>query len=307
MGVRRLPILVAAVLAGALAAAIVLPGGAGARKHPKFVVGKDNLVAPLTMPANPRPGPVPHCHRLRLQCVRNVVRRLRQREADLGCDHRAVFATTYRVFTEAILKTLKPNPNILQFPRYLYTEDALFADVYIANSRAHDQGRRVSPAWQIAFKTAGEGDVNASQDMLLGINGHVQNDMPFVIAALSTHTRTGVSRKPDHDKFNEMLAGAYQDVVSEVKRRYDPAVELTNSPLTPLDDAAGLQLVKQWREDVWKNANRLLAARTPVEKAEVAKDIEDNAADWAQGIAAIPQPGYRPQRDAYCATHNPDA
>jgi hypothetical protein len=307
MGARRLPILAMAVLAAALAAGTFDPGGAGARKHPKFVVGKDNLVAPLVIPANPRPGPVPHCPRPRLICLRDTVKRLKQREALLGCDHRAVFATTYRVLTQVMIRTLRAEPNFFRWPRYLFFEDGLFADVYMANSRAWGRGKRVSPAWQIAFSTAAEGEVNAAQDMLLGINAHVQNDMPFVLAALGTHTRNGVSRKADHDAENEILANAYQEVVSEVERRYDPAVGLTNSTLTPLDDAAGLQLVKHWREDVWTNANRLLAAKTPAEKADVSKSIEDNAAEWAQGISAFVTPGYRPQRDAYCATHNPDA
>jgi hypothetical protein len=308
MGARRIKFLVIVMLAGLLAAATLLAAGAGAkRKHPKFVVGKNNLVAPLVIPANPRPGPVPHCHKLRLKCVRNALRRLRTRESDLGCDHRAVFATTYRVLTEALLKTMRDNPAFFRFPRYFFAEDALFAGVYIANGRAWNRGRRVSPAWQIAFSQAADGDLNAAQDMLLGINAHVQNDMPFVLASLSTHTRKGYSRKADHDKANDVLASAYERVVSEVKARYDPVVELTNSPLTPLDDAAGLELVKQWRETVWTNANRLLAAKTPAEKAQVITDIEDNAADWAQMIAAVPSPGYRAQRDAYCATHNPDA
>lgn len=304
MGVRRLSILAVLVLVGTLTAAI-LPSAVGAKR--KHVVGKNNLVAPLTIPRKPRPGPVPHCHRPRLKCVRTVIRRLKAREAALGCDHRAVFATTYRVLTQAILETFKRSPSHFRWHRYFFFEDALFADVYIGNSRAWDRGRRVSPAWRIAFETAATGEVNAAQDMLLGINAHVQNDMPFVLAALGTKTRRGVSRKSDHDAGNAVLEAAYEDVVSEVKRRYDPLVELTNSPLTPLDDAAGLQLTKQWREDVWTNAERLLAAGSAAERAEVAREIEDNAAFWAQGIATAQSPGYRPQRDAYCAANNPDA
>ena len=41
--------------------------------------------------------------------------------------------------------------------------------------------------------------------MLLGINAHVQNDMPFVLAQLGLRDRKGQSRKPDHDNFNEVL------------------------------------------------------------------------------------------------------
>ena len=290
-----------------LVATAALPGGVGARKHRKFVVGRDNLVAPLAIPANPRPGPVPHCPRARLSCLRTTVDRLERRETRLGCDHRAVFATTYRVLTQVMVRTLKGNPRFFRWPRYLYFEDGLFADVYMANSRAWDRGERVSPAWQVAFETAAHGEVNAAQDMLLGINAHVQNDMPFVLAALGTETRKGVSRKADHDAENEILADAYQEVVSEVERRYDAAVGLTNSTLTPLDDALGLQMVRDWREQVWRNANRLIDAPDAGARARVVDEIEENAADWAREIAAFPTPGYRAQRDAYCAAHNPDA
>jgi hypothetical protein len=144
--------------------------------------------------------------------------------------------------------------------------------------------------------------------MLLGINAHVQNDMPFVIAALNTKTPGGVSRKPDHDRENEVLAAAYQKVVDEVERRYDPAVGATNPDGVPVDDVAGLEVVKQWREEVWRNAGRLIATRKrPAAHAGVVEDIEENAANWAEAIASGETPGYRASRDAYCAGHNPDA
>jgi hypothetical protein len=52
---------------------------------------------------------------------------------------------------------------------------------------------------------------------------------------------------------------------------------------------------------VWRNAERLLAAKTAAERRQVSDSIEQNAAAWASSIAA-PQvpPGYRAQRDAYC-------
>jgi hypothetical protein len=54
---------------------------------------------------------------------------------------------------------------------------------------------------------AATGKVNAAQDMLLG-STHVQNDMSFVLAALSLRNQRGVSRKPDHDMFNVVLKHA---------------------------------------------------------------------------------------------------
>jgi hypothetical protein len=301
--------LIAPILAGLLALALAVGSGSAApRAKPKLVVGKENLVAPLRIPARPRTGPVPGCRRAGIHCMQRVVRRLAKLEARHGCDHRAVFATTYRVLSRELLRTLREDPAYFRFPRFFYFEAALFADVYVANTNAPARGRRVSPAWQIAFETAREGDANAAQDMLLGINAHVQNDMPFVIAALNTKTPGGVSRKPDHDKENEVLAAAYQRVVDAVERRYDPSVGATNPDGVPVDDVAGLEIVKRWRQEVWRNAGRLIATRKrPAAHAAVVEDIEENAANWAEAIASGEAPGYRASRDAYCAGHNPDA
>jgi hypothetical protein len=69
-----------------------------------------------------------------------------------------------------------------------------------------------------------------------------------------------------------------------------------------IDDVAGLEAVRGWREMVWRHAEQLVNARTAAERAAVARRIEDYAALWAQLIAAVPVPGYRAQRDAYCAS-----
>jgi Family of unknown function (DUF5995) len=136
--------------------------------------------------------------------------------------------------------------------------------------------------------------------MLLGINAHVQNDMPFVIAALGVREPDGTSRKPDHDAMNEALNRGYEPVVEAVRERYDPTMSVTNTRLATLDNIGGLELARIWREAVWRNAERLLAARTEAERALVAQQIEANAASWATGIAATQMPGVRASRDAYC-------
>ena len=125
-----------------------------------------------------------------MKCVDTEIRRLRNAQRRLRCDHRAVFATTYLQLTRTLRATLRSRPHFFRWPRYLYTEDALFADVYFNTLRDAERGRPVPPAWQIAFDTARSGQVNAGQDMLLGINAHVQNDMPFVIAALGLRSRS---------------------------------------------------------------------------------------------------------------------
>jgi hypothetical protein len=102
---------------------------------------------------------------------------------------------------------------------------------------------------------------------------------------------------------NEILDAAYERVVRQIEDRFDPLVATTNARWTFADDYAGLEMVKEWREQVWRNAERLLAAKDDQERAQVADQIRQYAAGWAQMIANPVQiPGYRAQRDAYCRT-----
>jgi hypothetical protein len=258
------------------------------------------LLPPLPGPGQERPTGVAHCRTPGLHCVSNALERLRAARDAFGCDHRGVFATTYMTLTRTFRRMLIEDPNLVRDRDYLFVEDALFANFYFRVLRAWDAGEPVPEAWRIALETAESGSVFGAQDMLLGINAHVQNDMPFVLAALGLTTRRGESRKPDHDATNAVLTRAYGPVVRAVRDRFDPSLDLTNPTQVPIDDAAGLEVVRGWREVVWRHAEQLVGASTPQERARVAQRIEAYAAAWAELIAAVPAPGYRAERDAYC-------
>jgi hypothetical protein len=288
--------------AAVLAVAALLGGAlASASEHPAPVHWEQFLPA-LPSPSDIQPGPVPHCRKSSPKCIDVQIKRMRELQKKLGCDHRAVFTTTYLELTKTYRRILRDQPDYIKFRKYLFTEVAVFANVYFRSVRDYNRGKDVPEAWKIAFDTARDADVNATQDMLLGINAHVQNDMPFVIAALGVRTKKGETRKPDHDKVNDVLDDAYLTVVEAVRKRFDSQVGLTNPVGLPHDDILGIELVRTWREGVWRNAERLVNAKTDEERAQVAQQIEDQAAMWARGMAAVEQPGYRATRDEYCAT-----
>ena len=189
----------------------VLVAGATAQgsEHPANVQWEEFLPA-LPSPTEIQPRSVPNCRKASIRCIDVEIKRLRARQRKWGCDHRAVFATTYLELTKELRQLLRERPDFLRYPKYLYTEDALFANVYFNAIRAARRGKPVPPAWEIAFDAAKSKDLNAAQDMLLGINAHVQNDMPFVLAALGLRTRGGESRKTDHDAINQVLDRSYE-------------------------------------------------------------------------------------------------
>ncbi|TMK38223.1 MAG: hypothetical protein E6G56_15465 [Actinobacteria bacterium] len=290
---------------GMCAAAFAVCGAsapaAGADSPPN--VGWPDLLPALGTAENPQPGPQPGCLSPSMACLDYEIARMREAQQGLGCDHRGVFATTYLVLTEVLRNTLAGDPAYFDDRDYLIYEDALFAHYYFRTLDAWKSGQAVPGAWRVAFQTAASGDANAAQDMLLGINAHVQRDMPYVMATLGLHRPDGSSRKADHDRVNQLLDDAYGPVVRAVAANYDDFVHTTN-PDTPADHLAGLELVKTWRENVWRNAERLLDATTLEQRQAVEQSIESNAEQSARAIAAIQQPsGYRAQRDAYCAAH----
>ena len=283
-----------------LCAACAAPAAADHRGHPS-PPGWTALLPGLTDAQQPQPGPLRGCRRLRGRCLEDVIERLDRMRTRFGCDHRAIFATTYGIVTEQALVALRERPRFFRFPRWLVAQDVIFARYYYRAIRRHAAGKPVPEAWRIALDTAAQGDANAGQDLLLGINAHVQNDQAFVIAAIGLNTRRGESRKPEHEAFNEILSRAYDPIVTTLGERYDPIMTFADGGPSPVDDWGGLELVRGWREGVWRNAERLVEARSASERAQVAASIEANAAAWAAAIAAGEMPGYRAQRDAYCA------
>jgi hypothetical protein len=280
-----------------------LAGEAAAKSSHPANVNWPALLPAMEGTAGAQPGPVPFCRKAGSRCVDEQIKRMKRAQRDFRCDHRAVFATTYLELTRQYRSDLSAGmKQQLMDVKYLYREVAVFANVYFATLKLWKRGSaEVPPAWRIALETARDGNVNGAQDMLLGINAHVQNDMPFVIASLGLRAKDGRPRKPDHDLVNEVLDRAYDRVIAEVTARYDPFVATTNAPWSPADDVFGLEMVKEWRENVWRNAERLTNAGSDEERRAIADDIKTRAADWARGMATPQTPGDRERRDAYCA------
>ena len=142
-----------------------------------------------------------------------------------------------------------------------------------------------------------------SADTMLASNAHTQHDLPYIYAEMGMRTRGGASRKPDHDKVNDINENVFRGLEDYDAAHYDPSFKYFE--MTPLqgDRIATLEMVKGWREGAWRNAERLMNARTPAERSQVEASIDVNSRVWADAMRAGDLPGYRAQRDAYCRSH----
>ena len=72
----------------------------------------------------------------------------------------------------------------------------------------------------------------------------------------------GSSRKPDYVKVEDFLNRATEAMLAEAAQRFDPTLDDANDPVG-LGYLATFQLISGWRENAWRNAERLVSARTP--------------------------------------------
>src|SRR4051812_38716761 len=199
------------VVLGMLALWALVPATAARAAEPVNVSWTSFLPA-MPGDAGGTGGPQPGCRRATLKCVDRVMTGLRKRQKAFGCDHRAVFSTTYLELTRILRRTLRTEPKFYADRKALIYIDVLFARVYFKTLARRAAGKPVDDAWRIALDAAQSGDQQGAGDMLLGINAHVQNDMPFVVAAIGLRDPKGRSRKDDHDRGNEVLNRAFEQV-----------------------------------------------------------------------------------------------
>jgi Family of unknown function (DUF5995) len=247
-------------------------------------------------------------------CVDDTIAEMRARFRPLGqgCSHNAAFALTYLRTTETF-KFARDRAGFFADPAWVNHEGALFAEYYFAAYDDWAAGRRwrVPGAWLVAFDAGRDRRVSGAGNVLLGMNAHINRDLPYVLAAVGPTApggpgRPGASHKPDHDRVNEVLAMVLAPVLAELSARFDPF-----GLATGLNPADGLALIAGWREQAWRYAERLVAARNPIARAVVAAEIE--AASAAQAVLYAGLTAYLPPlstpapRDAYCAVHHGDA
>jgi hypothetical protein len=294
-------------IVGCVVVATVIAGGPAsptrADETPTFL-GWSSALPPGSLA--PDPGSTDDCRAGRPTCVDAVVRRMQKQLNAFGCSHQSPFAITYLRVTQAVRSALDVTGFFVD-PGYVAREDQVFADMYFQAYANWSAGTGPLPeAWRIAFDAARNERVGSATNVMLGINAHVNRDLPFMLYQVGLVAPDGSSRKYDHDQINPILNSVQLPIVREIARRLDPTIDDANAPGT-LDDTALFQPLEAWREEAWRNAERLAAAPTQEAREDIARQIEAAAA--GEAVLLRDAGSYPPLlnaaeiRNAYCATH----
>lgn len=267
----------------------VLPGW-----NDQFAPGSDNLCA------SGQPG----CLSVTLNEQTRILN-----QTGKACSHLAVFPLAYVRMTQTYGWTRTQSGYYDDVP-YMNHMDAVFAKYYTDAYYAWAAGNRadVPQAWLYAFDAAKNKTVTGAGDLFLGMNAHINRDLPFVLYASGLVNSSGTSGKADFDAVERWLNDDTAPLLAEAAQRFDPTIDDTNNVLL---NYLSFQVVSAWREGAWRNAELLASAPNDAARALVAQQIENNANLIAQGMLAgfavndLPLLGQsNATRDAYCAAHN---
>ncbi|HYF94652.1 MAG TPA: DUF5995 family protein [Symbiobacteriaceae bacterium] len=211
---------------------------------------------------------------------------------DAACDHRAAFLRVYATMTASVRE--RSGQEFFIDRQWIERVAVRFAWWYFDALDRYEQGATPPPAWAFAFDVARRRQGFLLQDILLGMNAHINNDLPLVVAEIlrsesdEAPPERALRRRFDHDQINRVLHLVIPAVEDEVARHYGRLVRPLGRVMGTLDQSLSTFGLRTWRDNVWRNATCLLSATTDAERALVRRFIEDDALHVARTIHDFP-------------------
>lgn len=93
-----------------------------------------------------------------------------------------------------------------------------FAGYYVDALTAHRTGGPVPACWRASWDVAGDGRLLVVQHLLLGMNAHINHDLPQAVVAVADAGGDLGSVRADFEAINDVLADSYDDTVKRLDR-----------------------------------------------------------------------------------------
>jgi hypothetical protein len=174
--------------------------------------------------------------------------------------HLRAFLSTYRRTTQAVGEAVEGG--LFEDRAWVERWDVAFAQFYLTALDAHlADVERIPRPWQLAFSTSP--DLDPLLHVLLGINAHVNYDLPqALLAVISDDEFADMKlmdrRRSHHERNDQVLASR---VGSEDVELGTGGRRLLDRLLRPLNRKASKRFLREARQKVWHNTLQLHDAR----------------------------------------------
>jgi hypothetical protein len=209
-------------------------------------------------------------------------------------DYRAVFLRSYYIITLNVRDAMSPaNPRKQVFfdPDWIASLAGKFSTLYFQSLTTFERDPEAERAWKTAHRLAVERSSTVIQDLILGLNAHINYDLAYgIYLNMKEHgdDRNHLllpRRKFDHDQVNDILMASIPQITETLARDYGGAIRFLDVALDRLDDMLAGTGLRYYRERVWWNAVSYLTADCEDEVALVHDKLNRESAGVAKLVA----------------------
>lgn len=208
---------------------------------------------------------------------------------EAAADRRSVFLSCYMLMTSNMLAAIDAGE--FDDAGWVHTLLHRFADYYFDALTRYEQNSLATPAvWRVTFEAARRPQTHVLQNLLLGVNAHINYDLVLTLVDMLEREWAGLSpeqrqrRYADHCHVNQVIGQTVDCVQDTIVERLAPALDIVDKLLGPLDEWMASRLISHWRDQVWQHAVLLMETPQPAERERLRRQVEAASLQRADAI-----------------------
>ena len=208
---------------------------------------------------------------------------------EVSSDQRSIFLKCYLMMTQNMHLAIQLEE--FRDPAWVDRLVDHFATFYFTALEAFErEPASAPPVWQIAHQAARNSEVLALQNLLLGVNAHINYDLVLALVDMLNPEWVELSdgqrddRYVDYCRVNEVIGSTIDTVQDQVLEPAMPGMDLIDKLFGPVDEKLISVLLTDWREKVWHHAEQLLGTMDVEVQARLRRQVEQEAIKMGERI-----------------------
>ncbi len=204
-------------------------------------------------------------------------------------DSRFVFLSCYHLMSSNMIRAIESGE--FNDPEWVEELLHLFADYYFEGLSCYECGSSTPKVWEHAHKASLDNDLSELQNLILGVNAHINYDLVLALYDMlkpSWNTLSDIERKErfeDHCHVNHVIAQTIDRVQDDILEPLNPTLDWIDRLFGRVDEYLISRLISSWRTEVWNNTQLLLNIQSSQEREAFRLNLEKKVLQRADTIS----------------------
>ena len=206
-----------------------------------------------------------------------------------SADRRYIFLRCYSMMSTNMVVAIREGK--FEDSAWVSTLMQRFADYYFVALEAYEnRAEHTSRVWRQAHDAAQHQELHVLQNLLLGVNAHINYDLPLSLYDCLCLDWTNLddaqrrSRQNDHETVNAIISSTIDTVQDTVVEPASPIMAIVDRVLGRMDEWLLSQLITSWRSEVWNVAIRMLEATEEASLEDIRQEQERRVLEKGAGL-----------------------